>query len=104
MKTLVNLCQFCVARNLDQINAAGEHLTRIDKELLLEWLCDHDGFTVEGLPSITYHLISRQLQTISFHYNEQVNDALLHKLSVSGCQLKSVSIRRCMNVTGQQLK
>ena len=103
MKTLANLCLFCVARNLEQLSRVGKHLTRIDKEILLEWLCDHDGFTAERLPSITYNLISPQLQQITFRYNEQINDGLLNKLAVTGCRLKSITIIRCPNVTGMVL-
>lgn len=102
MKSLVDLCLFCVANNLSKIKNVGTFLSRADKEILVERLCDHDMLSADRLPIIKKHLFSPQLQTISLRYNcDQVTDAVLANLASSGCQLRSLTIKSCHKLTGK---
>lgn len=101
MSTLVDLCMFCIANNLENISRAGALLCKNDKELLLELLCDHDMFTANRLPYVTKQLLSPKLTNIAFGYCSQVNDTLLQKLALSGCKLRSFILKNCSQVSGE---
>ena len=99
-KSLVDLCKFCIANNLENINRVGSFLCKNDNELLLELLCDHDMFTANRMPFITNQLLTSRLENIAFSYSSQVDDALLQRVALSGCKLKSFSLKDCPQVSG----
>ena len=92
---------FCIADNLGNINRVGEFLSKNDKEVLLQRLCDHDMFTASRLPCITYHLLSSQLRNIDFSYSNQVNDSHLQLLALAGCKLTTFILKCCPLVSGE---
>ncbi|XP_068709892.1 uncharacterized protein [Montipora capricornis] len=98
-KSLANLCMFCIANNLQNINRVGTFLSKNDNEVLLELLCDHDMFTEHNLPYIGYQLLTSRLENIAFCYSSQVNDTLLQCLAQSGCELKSFILKDCTRVS-----
>lgn len=100
-KSLADLCIFCIANNLQNINNVGAFLCKNDHEVLLELLCDHDKFTAHNLPYITNQLLTSRLKNIAFRYSRQVNDNLLHCVAQSGCKLKSFTLLNCAKVTGE---
>ena len=100
-KSLADLCMFCIAKNLQNINRVGTFLSKNDNEVLLELLCDHDMFTASNLPHITYHLLSSRLENIAFRYSRQVNDTLLQNVAHCGCKLKSFILKDCPQVSGE---
>ena len=100
-KSLVDLCKFCIANNLENINRIGSFLCKNDNELLLELLCDHDMLTANKMPYITNHLLTSRIQNIDFSYSSQVDDTLLQKIALSGCRLKSFILKDCPQVSGE---
>ena len=100
VKALVDICHVCLAQNLGKINRVGKFLARADKEILLEWLCDHDMFTKERLHFITYQLFSPLLANVTFSYSSQVKDPLLSSLASCASQLRSLTVKSCCHVTG----
>lgn len=103
-KSLADLCMFCIANNLQNINRVGTFLSKNDSEILLELLCDHDMFTAKSMPHITYQLLTSRLQDIAFRYSSQVNDTLLQTVGQSGCKLKSFLLKNCPQVSGELLQ
>ena len=101
VKSLVDICHVCLAHNLGSINRVGKFLSRSDKEILLERLCDHDMFTVERLPFITYQLFSPLLSNVAFTYSDQVKDSLLANLAACALKLQSITVKSCSHVTGR---
>ena len=101
-KSLIDLCMFCIANNLENIKRAGSSLCKNDKELLLELLCDHDMFTAKRIPFVTKQLLSPTLTNIAFGYSGQVDDALLQKLALSRCKLRSFVLKNCPQVSGEK--
>lgn len=99
-KSLVDLCMFCIAKNLENIDRVGSFLCKNDNELVLELLCDHDMFTGNRMPYITELLTSR-LENIAFRYSGQVEDKLLQKIALSRCKLKSFILKDCLEVSGE---
>ena len=59
-----------------------------------------DLFTVDLLPSISYHLFADTLQHVNLSYSEQVNDNTMELLATCHCQPISLTIHDCPNVTG----
>ena len=102
-KSLAELCMFCIANNLQNISRVGTFLSKNDNEVLLELLCDHDMFTVDNTPHITYHLLTSRLENIAFRYSSQVNDTLLQNIAQCGCKLKSFTLKNCPQVSGKIL-
>lgn len=102
-KSLAELCMFCIANNLQNINRVGTFLSKTDNEVLLELLCDHDMFTANNLPHVTYQLVTPRLENIAFRYSSQVNDALLQSIALSGCKLKSFILKVCRQVSDKGL-
>lgn len=102
-KSLAELCMFCIANNLQNINRVGTFLSKTDNEVLLELLCDHDMFTANNLPHVTYQLVTPRLENIAFRYSSQVSDALLQSIALSGCKLKSFILKVCRQVSGECL-
>lgn len=102
-KSLIDLCMFCIANNLENIKRAGSSLCKNDKELLLELLCDHDMFTAKRIPFVTKQLLSPTLTNIAFGYSGQVDDALLQKLALSRCKLRSFVLKNCPQVSDKGL-
>lgn len=100
-KSLVDLCKFCIANNLENFNQIGSFLCKNDNELLLELLCDHDMLTANKMPYITNQLLTSRIQNIDFSYNSQVDDTLLQKIALSGCRLKSFILKDCPQVSGE---
>lgn len=100
-KSLADLCIFCIANNLQNINNVGAFLCQNDHEVLLELLCDHDMFTAHNLPYVTRQLLTSRLKNIALRYSRQVNDNLLHCVAQSGCKLKSFTLLECAKVTGE---
>lgn len=102
-KSLVDLCMFCIANNLENINRVGTFLSKNDNELVLELLCDHDMFTASRMPYITYQLLTSRLKNIAFGYSSQVDDTLLQNVALSGCKLKSFILKNCPQVSGERV-
>ncbi|XP_015759103.1 PREDICTED: F-box/LRR-repeat protein 20-like [Acropora digitifera] len=102
-KSLADLCIFCIANNLQNINNVGAFLCQNDHEVLLELLCDHDMFTAHNLPYVTRQLLTSRLKNIALRYSRQVNDNLLHCVAQSGCKLKSFTLLECAKVTDKGL-
>ena len=100
-KSLVDLCMFCVAKNLENIDRVGSFLCKNDNELVLELLCDHDMFTGSRMPYITTELLTSRLENIAFRYSGQVDDTLLQKVALSRCKLKSFILKDCLQVSGE---
>ena len=100
-KSLADLCMFCIAKNLQNINRVGAFLSKNDNEVLLELLCDHDMLTASNLPHITYQLLTSRLENIAFRYSRQVNDTLLQNVAQSGCRLKFFILKDCPQVSGE---
>ena len=100
-KSLVNLCMFCIAKNLESIDRVGSFLCKNDNELVLELLCDHDMLTGNRMPYITTELLTSRLENIAFRYSGQVDDILLQKVALSRCKLKSFILKVCPQVSGE---
>ena len=100
-KSLVDLCMFCIAKNLENIDRVGSFLCKNDNELVLELLCDHDMFTRNRMPYITTELLTSRLENIAFRYSGQVEDKLLQKIALSRCKLKSFILKDCPEVSGE---
>ena len=100
-KSLVHLCMFCIAKNLENIDRVGSFLCKNDNELVLELLCDHDMFTGNRMQYITTELLTSRLENIAFCYSGQVDDALLQKVALSRCKLKSFILKDCLQVSGE---
>jgi len=100
-KSLVNLCMFCIAKNLESIDRIGSFLCKNDNELVLELLCDHDMLTGNRMPYITTELLTSRLENIAFCYSGQVDDILLQKVALSRCKLKSFILKVCPQVSGE---
>ncbi|XP_022080902.1 F-box/LRR-repeat protein 13-like [Acanthaster planci] len=99
VKKLEDMCLQCIGQNLNSISQVGRLLTTKHKELLLQRLVDHDMLTPEYLPHVTYHLFSPALRSVRFKGCEQVTDAVLMQLNACKCQLESLYIAYCDNVT-----
>lgn len=102
-KSLVDLCMFCIAKNLENIDRVGSFLCKNDNELVLELLCDHDMFTRNRMPYITTELLTSRLENIAFRYSGQVEDKLLQKIALSRCKLKSFILKDCPEVSDKGL-
>ena len=100
-KSLADLCMFCIANNLQNINRVGMLLSKNDNEVLLELLCDHDMFTAKNMPHITYQLLKSRLKSIAFRHSSQVDDTLLQNMAQSGCKLKSFTLKNCPKISGE---
>lgn len=99
-KSLAELCMFCIASNLQNVSLLGMFLSKNDNEVLLELLCDHDMFTGNNMPHITYQLLTSRLENIAFRYSNQVDDTLLQNVALCGCKLKSLTLKECPKVSG----
>ena len=99
-KSLAELCMFCIASNLQNVSRLGTFLSKNDNEVLLELLCDHDMFTGNNMPHITYQLLTSRLENIAFRYSNQVDDTLLQNVALCGCKLKSFTLKECPVVSG----
>lgn len=102
-KSLAELCMFCIASNLQNVSRLGTFLSKNDNEVLLELLCDHDMFTGNNMPHITYQLLTSRLENIAFRYSNQVDDTLLQNVALCGCKLKSFTLKECPMVSDKGL-
>ena len=100
-KSLVDLCMFCIAKNLANIDRVGSFLCKNDNELVLELMCDHDMLTGNRMSYITTELLTSRLENIAFRYSGQVDDTLLQKVALSRCKLKSFMLKDCPQVSGE---
>ncbi|XP_078001134.1 uncharacterized protein LOC144453677 [Glandiceps talaboti] len=104
LKKLVDLCLDCIGKNLHVITNIHNDLPTKLKEVLIERLGFHDKFTPEYLPHIAEQLFCAALKKINFYECTQIDDAVLLKLADCKCQLQSLSIDGCLNVTDHGLQ
>ncbi len=72
VKTLQEWCLMCIARHISTYSCLGSFLSRRHKELLLERMVWHELLTPANLPSVSYHLFSRNLQRVNLSHSSQV--------------------------------
>ena len=101
VKKLVDMCLQCIGQNLNNISQVGSLLPTKHKEILLQRIADHDMLTPDYLPHVTYHLFSPSLRSVRFKASEQVTDAVLMQLEACQCQLDSLVISKCNQVSGK---
>ena len=99
-KTLRDLCLESVGKNLNSISRLGRYLLTEHKQTLIKRLSDHDKFTPEFAPHVTYNLFSPHISKFEFSYSEQITDKILKHIKDCGCQLEWLVIEKCPNVTG----
>ncbi|XP_071793620.1 uncharacterized protein [Asterias amurensis] len=99
VKKLVDMCLQCIGQNLNNISQVGSLLPTKHKEILLQRIADHDMLTPDYLPHVTYHLFSPSLRSVRFKASEQVTDAVLMQLEACQCQLDSLVISKCNQVS-----
>ena len=101
VKKLEDMCLQCIGQHLDSISQVGRLLPTKHKEILLQRLADHDMLTPAYLPHVTYHLFSPALRSVTLKTCQQVTDAVLGQLDACQCQLDTLHISRCNNVSGK---
>lgn len=104
VKLLEEICLSYIGRHIKSYPRLGVHMSSKHKAMLLERMCWHDLFTVDLLPSISYHLFADTLQHVNLSYSEQVNDNTMELLATCHCQPISLTIHDCPNVTDKGIE
>ncbi|CAF1576423.1 unnamed protein product, partial [Didymodactylos carnosus] len=89
-----------IAINLAAIRDEGRfYLTSKQRELVLQWLSNHDYLTQDITPHIMRHLITSQLYEMNFYKCTQLTDQMLIEFSTSQFKLKKLTIHKCDQVS-----
>lgn len=98
---LIDICMNSIAKNLNQIKYLDVCLTSTQKELLIQRLANHSQFHNKYLSVIVKSLFTSNVKSIKFYKCDQINEIFLKYVAKNAkFQLKSLTIARCDQVTG----